>query len=101
MVLFLRGASHQGDGGGGGGGGGRAGGEMQQQVALGAVDVQGLGAVFAAARLLSSPDHVFESSIHGRGVSLSQTGGRGLGKHARGEFNRVRDDRVAALQQMP
>lgn len=55
MVVVLRRGCYHGDGGGGGGGGGRAGGKMQQQVTLWAVHVKGLGAVFAAARMLSSP----------------------------------------------
>lgn len=54
---MLRGGRHHRDG--GGGSGGRAGGKMQQQVTFRAADVQGLGAVFTAARLLSSPDQEF------------------------------------------
>lgn len=72
---------------------------MQQQVAVGAVDVQRLGAVFAAARLLPSPHQVPERSVP-RG-SLSRTGGRRLGEDAVGEPHRVRDDGVAALQRVP
>lgn len=75
VALVLRGGCNHGDGGSGRGSGGRAGGKTQQQVALGAVDVQGLGAVFAAAGLLSSPDQGFKGSTSRRGVSLSWTQG--------------------------
>lgn len=74
---------------------------MQQQVTLGAVDVQGLGAVFTAARLLSSPDQVFKGSISRGGVRPSCTRGGRLGEDARGEFNCAWDDGVATLQRMP
>lgn len=74
---------------------------MQQQVTVGAVDVQGLGAVFTAAGLLSSLDQVLNSLISRRSVSLSWTRGCRLGEDAWGEFNCVWDDRVAALQRMP
>lgn len=57
-VLVLRSGCYHGDGGGGGRSRGRAGGKVQQHVTLWAVDVQGLGAVFAAAGLLSSPDQI-------------------------------------------
>lgn len=99
LVLVLRRGRHYGDGGGGGGGGGRAGGKMQQQVTVWAIDVEGLGAVFTAARLLFSPE-ILKCSISRRGVSLRTEGCR-LGKDARGEFNCVWDHRVAALQWMP
>ena len=68
MVRELRRWRHHGKG--GGGSRGRAGGKMQQQVRLCAVEVQGLGAVFTAAGLLSSPDKVLECSIS-RSISLS------------------------------
>lgn len=69
------------------------------QLALGAVDVQRLSAVFAAARLLSSPHHEFRSSISGGSVSRAR--GRGLGDDAWGEFNCVWDDGVAAFPWVP
>lgn len=72
---------------------------MQQQVTVWAVDVERLGAVFTAARLLFSPK-ILKCSISRRGVSL-RTEGRRLGKDTRGEFNCVWDHGVAALQWMP
>lgn len=72
---------------------------MQQQVAVCAVDVQRLGAVFAAARLLPSPHQVPERLVPRGG--LSRTGGRRLGVDAVGKPHRVRDDGVAALQRVP
>lgn len=73
---------------------------MQQQVTLWAVDIEGLGAVSAAAGLLSSPE-VLKCSISWRGISLSQTGLPRLGEDTWGEFNCVWDDGVAAFQWMP
>lgn len=101
MVRVWRRGCNQGDGGRGGGSGGRAGGKLQQQVTLGAVNVQGLGAVFTAAGLLSSPHQVFKASTSSRDVSLGRTRGNRLGEDAWGEFNRAWDDRVATLQWMP
>lgn len=71
---------------------------MQQQITVWVVNVQGLGAAFPAARLLSSPRQVFKCSISRRSESLSRTQGRRLGEDAQGEFNCVWDDRIAALQ---
>lgn len=96
--MVLRRVRHQGDGCGGGASGGRAGGEAQ--LALRAVDVQRLSAVFTAARLLSSPHHEFRSSVSGRSVSRARRG-CGLGGDAWGEFNCVWDDGVAAFQRVP
>lgn len=70
---------------------------MQQQLAVGAVDVQRLGAVFTAARLVPSPHQVLKRSVSWR----SRTGGRRLGEDAMGKLHRVRDDGVAALQRVP
>lgn len=74
---------------------------MQQQVALGAVDVQGLGAVFTATGPLSFLDQVLKCLISSRSISLSWARGRGLGEDACGEFDCVRDYGVAASQRMP
>lgn len=99
-MLVLRRGCYYGDGGGGGGGGGRAGGKMQQQVTVWAFNVEGLSAVFTAARLLFSPE-VLKCLISRRGISLGRTGSCRLGKDAWGKFNCGWDDRVAALQWMP
>lgn len=71
---------------------------MQQQVTIWPVDVEWLGAVFAAAGSLSSPE-VLQSMISRR--RLSWTGSCRLGVDARREFNCVWDDGVAALQRVP
>lgn len=90
-----------GDGRGGGGSGRWAGGEMGQQVTLGPVDIEGLGAVFTAARLLPSPHQEVKRTLFMRAGSPSWTRACGLGEDTRRQFNRVRDDRVAPLQLMP
>lgn len=69
---------------------------MQQHVALWAVYVQRLGAVFAAARLVLSLE-VVQGPASGRGVGA---GGR-LQKDARRESDRIRNDSTAALQRAP
>lgn len=89
----------QGDGCGGRGSGGRAGGKMEQQVALGAVDVQRLGAVLASARLLPPLD-----GLDGRRIPRGAPGGAvafALRADAVREPHRVWYDGVAAVQQVP
>lgn len=68
---------------------------MEQQVALGAVDVQRLGAVLASARLLPPLD--------GRQIPRRRTPGGAFGLRADAvrEPHRVWDDGVAAVQQVP
>lgn len=55
VVVLRRGCDHR-DGDGGGGGGGQAGGKTQQQITLWIIDVEGLGAVFPTAGVLSSSE---------------------------------------------
>lgn len=89
----------QGDGCGGRGSGGRAGGKMEQQVALGAVDVQRLGAVLASARLLPPLD-----GLDGRRIPRGAPGGAvafALRADAVREPHCVWYDGVAAVQQVP
>lgn len=68
---------------------------MEQQVALGAVDVQRLGAIFASARLLPPLD-----GLDGRRI-LCRAPGRDVGFALRAdavrESHRVRYDGVTAL----
>lgn len=99
-MLPLRRWCDHGDGQGRGGSGGRTRGKIQQQLTLGVVDVQGLGAALSAARLLASLEAVLKSSVS-RSESVSCRRGRGLGEDAWGEFDCVWNDGVAALQRVP
>lgn len=73
---------------------------MEQQVALGAIDVQRLGAVLASARLLPPLD-----GLDGRRIPRRRAPGGalafGLRADAVREPHRVWDDGVAAVQQVP